>query len=132
MRDENEETGGGKGPRRFRVAAWGGATLLFLAPLVAMQFTDEVRWTGFDFAAFGALLAAALLAFELGLRGARDTVSRLAVAVAVGAAFLLVWAQLAVGVVGQPGGKVFAALVGLGIAAAVAVRLRPGRGRNRA
>jgi hypothetical protein len=129
MGDYGEVIVGGKNARRFRVVGWSGATLLFLAPLVAMQFTDEVRWTAFDFAVFGALLAAALLAFELGLRGARDTVSRLAVAVAVGAAFLLVWAQLAVGVVGQPGGRVFAALVGLGIAGAVAVRLRPGRGR---
>ncbi len=131
MSDEARATDGGRSGFGLRVVAWGGAALLLLAPLVAMQFTDEVRWTGLDFAVFGALLAAALGALELGLRGARDTLSRLAVAAAVGAGFLLVWAQLAVGVLGKPGGKAFAAVVVLAIAGAVAVRgRRPGSHRN--
>ena len=129
MRDGDGASGGGRGGARFRVVVWSGAALLFLAPLVAMQFTDEVRWTAFDFAVFGALLALALGAFELGLRGARDTVSRLAVVVAVGAAFLLAWAQLAVGVVARPGGRVFAVVVVRAITGAVAIRLRRKRER---
>ena len=133
MQGDGRASGGGAGAKRLRVVAWTGAIVLLLAPLVAMQFTDEVRWTVFDFAVFGALLAAALGAFELGLRGATDTVARLAVVVAVGAGFLFVWAQLAVGVVGKPGGWVFAAVVALVIAAAVAVRVRrPRRQRERA
>ncbi len=102
MRDGDSASGGGRGGACWRFAAWGGAALLFLAPLVAMRFTDEVDWTAFDFAVFGALLALALGAFELGLR--RAPVSRLAVVVAVGAAFLLAWAQLAVGVITGPAG----------------------------
>ncbi|MGA8890944.1 MAG: hypothetical protein WB493_05200 [Anaeromyxobacteraceae bacterium] len=126
-------SGGVPGGNRLRAVSWGGAGLLLLAPLVAMQLTDEVRWTAFDFAVFGALLAVTLVAFELGLRGARDGVARLAVAVAVGATFLLVWAQLAVGVLAQPGGRVFAAVVALAILGAVVVRLRrPRRERERA
>jgi hypothetical protein len=133
MQGDGRASGGGKGGSGFRVVAWGGAALLFLAPLVAMQLTDEVRWTAFDFAVFGLLLAVALGAFELGLRGARDTVARLAVVVAVGLAFLLAWAQLAVGVVGKPGGRVLAAGIALAIAGAVVVRLRrPRRQRERA
>jgi peptidoglycan/LPS O-acetylase OafA/YrhL len=130
MGDEGQATREGGGARRLRIAARGGAAFLLLAPLVAMQFTDEVRWTAFDFAVFAALLAAALGAFELGLRGATDVVARLAVVVAVGAGFLLVWAQLAVGVVGKPGGRVFAAVVALVIAAAVAVRVRRPRSQR--
>ncbi len=89
-----------------------------------------MRWTALDFGVFGVLLAVALLAFELGLRGARDGVARLAVVVAVGAAFLLAWAQLAVGGMGKPGGRVFAAVVVAAIAGAVVVRVRRSRGQR--
>jgi hypothetical protein len=130
MQDDGKAGRGGRGVSRLRAVAWGGAGLLLLAPLVAMQFTDEVHWTPFDFAVFGALLAVALVAFELGLRGARDGVARLAVVVAVGLSFLLAWAQLAVGVVGKPGGRVFAAVVALAIAGAVVVRVRRQRGQR--
>ena len=39
---------------------WGGATLLLLALLLAMQFTKEVRWTRSGFAVFGVMLAVPL------------------------------------------------------------------------
>ncbi|HET8734443.1 MAG TPA: hypothetical protein VFM45_11825 [Anaeromyxobacteraceae bacterium] len=119
-----------RGGSRWRVFAWGGAALLWLAPLVAMQFTDEVKWTGLDFAVFGAMLVAALGALELLLRNARDRASRLAVAVAVLLGFFLVWAQAAVGLVGRgkpPAALAFAALVLAAIAGALAFRFRPRR-----
>ena len=41
---------------RWRPAMWGGAALLLLLPLVAMQFTREVIWDAADFAIFGTML----------------------------------------------------------------------------
>ena len=53
------------GPRRRRGFRWLNVLWLFaaallLAPLVAMQFTDEVNWTLSDFLAFGLMLTVAL------------------------------------------------------------------------
>jgi hypothetical protein len=43
-----------------RIAAWVGAGALLLVPLIAMAFTDAVRWTASDFIFAGALGATAL------------------------------------------------------------------------
>jgi len=87
--------------RWFRLAIWGGAAFLLLLPLVAMQFTTEVDWTGSDFLVMGAMLATACGAVELALRASRDSAYRLGAIVAVGAGFLLVWINLAVGIIGS-------------------------------
>ena len=42
--------------RVLRPVVWGGAALLLLAPWLAMRLTDDVAWTGGDFAVFGAML----------------------------------------------------------------------------
>ncbi|SFD85437.1 hypothetical protein [Massilia yuzhufengensis] len=67
-------------------------------PLVAMQYTTEVAWTGSDFAAAGVLLALAGLALTFALRKVRTTQGRLLAAAAVGLALLYCWAELAVGI----------------------------------
>jgi len=82
---------------RWRVVLWGGAAMLFLLPLLAMQFTREVTWTGFDFEAFGLMLAVACGAFELAVRLLRKPLWRVGAGVAILVVFLLVWAQGAVG-----------------------------------
>ena len=41
--------------RVLRPLSWGGALALLALPWVAMRFTDEVVWTGGDFALFGAM-----------------------------------------------------------------------------
>ena len=74
---------------------------ILLLPLVAMQFTEEVDWNAFDFIVMGTLLSGTGLACELLVKSARGKAIsyRVAlVAVPVGA-LLLIWAQLAVGVV---------------------------------
>jgi len=85
------------GAKRWRIALWGGAATLFLLPLLAMQFTRDVIWTGFDFAAFGLMLAVACGAFELAVRLSRKPLWRVSAGVAILVVFLLVWAQGAVG-----------------------------------
>ena len=71
--------------------------LILLVPLVAMQFSSDVRWTFFDFMVMGALL---LLVGSLLMLLSRKISSRhfpiLAAVVLVG--FLYVWVELAVGI----------------------------------
>lgn len=113
--------------RWLRWLVWGGAAALLLAPLVAMQFTDEVQWTGLDFAVFGAMLLVACALFELAVRLARDKAFLVASGLAVGAGFLTVWANLAVGIVGSednPVNQGFFAVPALALVAAAAVRFR--------
>lgn len=71
-------------------------------PLMATQFTDEVDWNMFDFAAIGTLLIGTGLLIVLASRKIRNTNHRAAVIVALLAALLLVWLEGAVGVFGTP------------------------------
>ncbi len=75
---------------------------LLMIPFIAMQFSTEVNWSGFDFAVMGALLLGTGLTVEFFLRKVRTTKYRLVVCAAVVFAFLIVWAELAVGVFGTP------------------------------
>ena len=87
-------------PRGFpwRAALWGAAALLLALPWVAMQVTAEVRWNLGDFVVFGAMLAVAGGAMEGIARLAPNRRSRGFACAGVVLGFLLVWAQLAVGV----------------------------------
>jgi hypothetical protein len=82
----------------WRAALWGAAALLLLLPWVAMQFTAEVRWDLGDFILFGAMLVAACGAFEIVARVTADRRQRWLAGAAIVAVFLLVWAELAVGI----------------------------------
>jgi hypothetical protein len=97
------ERGGGRRGRRWRTAAWGTAALLLLLPLLAMQVTDEVDWSVTDFAVFGAMLIAAGGTYDLAARMTGNTAYRAAIGVAIAAAFILVWMNLAVGIIGDRG-----------------------------
>lgn len=114
--------------RRLRPLAWGGAAALLLTPWVAMRFTSEVAWTGSDFAVFGAMLLAGCVAFELAASAARAPAYLAASVIALGAAFLLVWANLAVGIVGEPShpaNLAFMAIPLAGVIGALLSRRRP-------
>jgi hypothetical protein len=75
-------------------AAWGIAAMLWVLPLVAMQFTHEVNWSAFDFAVWAVMLASAAGASEVAKRLTARTAYRAIAGVAITAAFLLVWASL--------------------------------------
>ncbi len=79
-----------------------GAAMLLLIPLIAMRFTDEVDWDLFDFIVMGVLLSGTGLLLELVLRMVKQTRYRLALCATVLFGFLVVWAELAVGVIGTP------------------------------
>lgn len=105
-----------------------GTAFLLLIPLVAMQFSNEVDWNLFDFVVAGVLLFGSGLAYELIARKGGDTAYRTAVGVAVAAALLLAWINLAVGIIGSEDnpvnlmyfGVIFVGIIGVGIA-----RFRP-------
>jgi hypothetical protein len=107
---------------------------LLLIPFVAMQFSAEVNWSGFDFAVAGVLLFGSGLAFELIARKAGNGAYRAAVGVALAAALLLVWINLAVGIIGSednPVNLLYFGVIAVGIIGATLARLRP-RGMARA
>ena len=77
------------------------AATLLMVPLVAMQFTAEVNWTLFDFVVMGVLIVGTGVTFELALRKGATIGYRAAAGVALASAFLLVWVNLAVGIMGS-------------------------------
>jgi peptidoglycan/LPS O-acetylase OafA/YrhL len=76
--------------------------LLLLIPFIGMQFTDEVNWTLPDFVAAAVLLLSTGLMCELVIRKVKKIPHRIAICVTLVAAFLLIWAELAVGIFGTP------------------------------
>ncbi len=112
----------------WRKLMWSGAIALLLAPAVAMQFSTEVNWTLVDFLVFGTMLAIAGGSVEIAARASRDQAYLIATILSVGAGFLMVWANLAVGIIGNednPANLIFFAVLGVGILGALIARLRP-------
>jgi hypothetical protein len=72
--------------------------LLLLIPLIAMQFTDEVKWTLLDFVVAAVLLLGVGLMCELVLRKVNKIGLRIALCVAILTALLFIWLELAVGI----------------------------------
>ncbi|WP_437738769.1 hypothetical protein [Sorangium sp. So ce1335] len=127
------DNGGGRRGAGWRIAVWGTAALVLLLPWVAMQFTEEVAWDLADFAIFGAMLVGACGTYELAARVTGNTAYRAAVGVALAAAFLLVWMNLAVGIIGNeenPANWMYAGVLAVGIVGAIMARFQPqGMGR---
>ena len=76
--------------------------LLLSVPLIAMQFTDEVKWSTFDFIVAGILLVGTGLAVEFVLRTIRSTQKRILLFGFILFVLFLIWAELAVGILGTP------------------------------
>lgn len=75
---------------------------LLMIPFIAMWFTSEVNWNWGDFVIAGILLFAGGLAIDLVIRRVKERNSRTAVIVFIVIIFLLIWAELAVGIFGTP------------------------------
>ena len=113
---------------RWRIAVWGTAALILLLPLLAMQFTEEVAWDLADFAIFGAMLVGACGTYELAARVTRNHAYRAAVGVALATAFILVWMNLAVGIIGNednPANLMYGGVLAVGIIGAIIARFQP-------
>ena len=120
---------GNRGGRRipWRIVGWGGAVALLALPFVAMQFTREVNWTASDFIFMGALFALLGGLFEFAVRTSRNRCYRAAFGLGLLGGFLVVWVNLAVGIVGsedRPENLWFFAALLIGIIGACLARLR--------
>ncbi|HEX8655429.1 MAG TPA: hypothetical protein VF693_09430 [Allosphingosinicella sp.] len=123
--------GTGESERRgfpWRLLGWGTAAALLLLPMVAMQFTDEVNWGPFDFVFAGVLFGSVGLAFELTVRTSDNKAFRGGVAVTLAAAFLTVWVNAAVGMIGDednPYNLLFLGVIVVALFGAIIARFRP-------
>lgn len=128
MAKEAEMIGGSRGVP-WRMIGWGTAALLLLLPLLA-----NAPWTVSDFVFMGVLFGSVGLAFEFIVRKSGSVSYRVGSALALGAAFLTIWVNGAVGMIGSEnnpynlvfGGVIFIASVGV-----ILARLKP-RGMMRA
>ncbi len=76
--------------------------ILLLIVFVAMQFSDEVDWSPFDFMVMGILLTGTGLSMELVLRKVSKFKHRLVLCGILLILFFVAWAELAVGIFGIP------------------------------
>ena len=75
---------------------------ILLIPLIAMQLTNEVNWSLFDFIIMGAMLTITGLLGEIIFKKVKKYKHRVTLYVVVAIIFLLIWAELAVGIFGTP------------------------------
>ena len=74
--------------------------LLLMVPFIAMQFSQEVDWSFSDFAIMGSLIFITGLAYVLLTRFAKNWMLKIAFAITIGITFFMIWANLAVGLIG--------------------------------
>ncbi|WP_298148089.1 hypothetical protein [Flavobacterium sp.] len=71
-------------------------------PLILMQFTDEIYWTSADFLAMAGILLGFWLFLEILYRFVHKKAQRILVGFIVLIVFILIWAELAVGIFNSP------------------------------
>ena len=113
---------------RWTPAAWIVATLVLLLPAIAMSAgANGVHWTALDFVTAGGLLYGTCVLYELARRMSRDPWYRAGAGVAVVTGLLLIWVNLAVGIIDSErdiANLVFAGVLLVGAVGAAVVRLR--------
>jgi hypothetical protein len=123
----NADTPAARARNPLRIPMWTLFAVMLLTPLVAMRFTREVNWTASDFAVFGAMLATVGLAYELVARASGSTAYRAGLGLALGTAFLVVFANLAVGIIrdeGDPANLLFFGVLAIGFVGAAVARFQ--------
>ena len=108
----------------LRILGWVAVATLLVLPFVAMQFSQDVNWAAADFIAAGVILGGSGLFTEFLVRQSRSNAYRVGAVLAVLAIFMTVWANLAVGMIGDEdnrynllfGGVILLGLVGMIVA----------------
>jgi hypothetical protein len=125
---------GGWGTSRRRLTAWAAlVAAILLIPLIAMQFTDEVKWSPIDFIIMGALMFGSALIYELVASRSGTTAYRVAVGIACATGLVLVWVNGAVGIIGDEdsANMMYFGVIIIGFIGAFIARFEP-RGMTRA
>ena len=118
-----------RGWNPWRVVGWSIPVLLLMLPAVAMQFTSEVNWTVSDFIFAALMFASVGLAFELIVRTSDSLAYRFGAGLAVIGAFLTIWVNGAVGMIGSednPYNLLFGGVLLVALLGAVLARFRAG------
>ena len=118
---------GGRRSSGWRIVGWSIPVLLLLLPLVAMRVTDEVNWTAADFIVAAVLFGIVGLAFELIVRKSSSLAYRFGAGLAVVAAFLTLWVNGAVGMIGSednPYNLLFGGVLLVAVIGAIVARFR--------
>ncbi len=113
---------------RLRTLIRGGAVLILLTLWSVMQFMDQGNWTAFDYVVAALLLGSVCAGLELAMRLSTTWTYRLAAIMTVGGGFLMVWANLAVGIIGNEGNPqnlIFYTVLLIGLAGALYTRFDP-------
>lgn len=76
--------------------------ILLLIPLIAMQYTTEVNWSVFDFIIMGGLLSIIGFSCEFIYRKITNPKIKISLIISLFILFLLIWAELAVGIFNSP------------------------------
>jgi len=120
------------GPRRrnrWRLAIWGTAAFLLLLPAIAMRFPGSgVDWDARDFFTMGAMFLLACGSYEVVARISDNTSYRAASGIAIVTAFLTVWVNLAVGMLGSeqnPANLLFGGVLLVGLLGVVIAMFKP-------
>lgn len=113
---------------RWRLFGWGIAVAILAAPFLAMQLNAEgVDWSPGDFVVMGIMLGTVGGILELAVRMSPNRYYRVGAALALLGTFLLVWANLAVGIVGSennPNNQLFFVALLMGIAGVAGAKAR--------
>lgn len=113
----------------WRMAGWGTAAFLLLLPWAA-----KAPWTQFDFLVAAGLLGSVGLGFEIIVRTSTSLACRSGAALAVVTAFLTIWVNGAVGMIGSEANRynlVFGIVVLVALIGAILARFEA-RGMTRA
>lgn len=112
----------------WRVVRWTAAATLLAIPALAMQVSSEWNWSVGDFVFASVMIIGTALLYEGVTKLSDNLFYRAGAVMALAAAFLLVWINLAVGVIGNeddPHNAVYFCEVLLAAATAFAAGLRP-------
>jgi hypothetical protein len=72
-----------------------------MIPLLAMQFTEDVNWSIYDFVVMGFLLLFFSLGIDVTMKKVKNENIKILYVVLTILIFLLIWAELAVGIFGS-------------------------------
>lgn len=81
-----------------RAGLFASASALLLIPLIAMQFTNEVNWSTFDFMVAGVLLYGTAISCDLALHRIKSKKTARIVCSGIVLLLVAVWIELAVGI----------------------------------
>lgn len=102
--------------------------IILMIPFIAMQFSNDVAWSLVDFVLAGVILFSTGLVLVTLIKLSTNIVYKAGVVLAIGATFLLVWTNLAVGLIGSgpnPGNLMYIGVLVVVIVSSIRSRFAP-------